>query len=66
MKEGCFLDLDTREYLIERVSFESKSEIGKEVSCVDSQESRIPGKERARAKSPGVCLITSRRAVCLC
>lgn len=36
MKEGCILDQEIRKYLIERVSFESKSERGKEVSWVDS------------------------------
>lgn len=65
MKEGWILDQETRELLIERVSFESKSERGKEVICMDSYQSRIPGKERAKAKSPVVCLVTPRRAVCL-
>lgn len=50
--EGCILDQEIREYLIERVSFESRSEKGKRVNWVDSLENGIPGKERARAKDP--------------
>lgn len=49
---SCILDREIREYLIKRVSFESRSEKGKRVSWVDSLENKIHGKERERAKSP--------------